>query len=114
VFFPGWSPILKTLVYGAIAYVALIFVLRISGKRTLSKWNAFFVITIAFGSTIASVLLAKVVCLSKGIVALALLVALQFIVTWSSVRWPWFSRLVKAQPSLLIYRGELQQGRIRS
>ncbi len=106
---------LNKVICGVIAYVVLIFILRISGKRTLSKWNAFdLVVTIAFGSIIATILLAKDVSLAEGIVALALLVALQFAVTWLSVRWLWFSRLVKAQPSLLIRNGELLRPAMRA
>lgn len=109
IFFDGWQPVLKTLVSGVAAYVGLIILLRISGKRTLSKWNAFdFAITVALGSTIASILLSNDVSVVQGLVALSLLVLLQYIVTWLSVRWHWFSRAVKAEPSLLLYRGHFQ------
>ncbi len=48
------------LIVGNLAYVALIIFLRVSGKRTLSKWNAFdFVVTIALGSILASVVVSK-------------------------------------------------------
>jgi hypothetical protein len=40
------------------AYIALVIMLRVSGKRTLSKMNAFdLVVTVALGSTLATVLL---------------------------------------------------------
>jgi uncharacterized membrane protein YcaP (DUF421 family) len=64
-------------------------VLRVSGKRTLSKWNAFdFVVTIALGSILATVLLSKDVRLAEGLTACALLVGLQFLNTWIAVRSP--------------------------
>ena len=51
------NPFLNTIILGVIAYIAIIFMLRISGKRTLAKWNSFdFVITIAFGSILSSIL----------------------------------------------------------
>ena len=57
-FFASGSALLRTLVVGSLAYVALVLLLRFSGKRTLSKWNAFdLVVTVAFGSTLATVLL---------------------------------------------------------
>lgn len=44
------------LVIGVLAYASLILLLRASGKRTLSKMNAFdFIVTVALGSTLASV-----------------------------------------------------------
>jgi uncharacterized membrane protein YcaP (DUF421 family) len=69
--------------------------------------NAFdFVVTVALGSTLATVLLSKDVTLAEGVTAFALLIGLQFVVTWLSVRWPIVRRLVTAEPTLLLYRGQ--------
>lgn len=58
--FSGWEGLLRTLVVGVLAYVSLVVFLRISGKRTLSKMNAFdLVVTVALGSTLATVLAAR-------------------------------------------------------
>ncbi len=106
-FFNGWAGMARTAVVGVLAYVALIFFLRISGKRTLSKMNAFdFVVTVALGSTLATILLSKDTPLAEGLLAFALLILLQFIITWLSVRSKTVSRLVKAEPRLLYYQGE--------
>ncbi len=40
-FFNGWESLLRTLVVGVLAYISLVLSLRISGKRTLAKMNAF-------------------------------------------------------------------------
>ena len=70
-----------------LAYIALVVLLRVSGKRTLSKMNAFdLVVTVALGSTLATVLLSKNVALLEGVLAFALLIFLQFVITWLSVR----------------------------
>lgn len=104
--FDSWAGIGRVLLVGTLAYVALVVVLRISGKRTLTKLNAFdLVVTVALGSTLATVLLSKTVPLAEGIAALTLLVGLQFLITWLSVRWPSFRRLVKSEPTLLMLRG---------
>jgi uncharacterized membrane protein YcaP (DUF421 family) len=106
-FFDGWTGLFRTVVVGVCAYVVLIVLLRISGKRTLSKMNAFdFVITVALGSTLATILLSKETALAEGIVALALLIFLQFAITWLSVRSRWVRRFVKAEPRLLFHKGE--------
>lgn len=105
-FFDSWTPVLRVFAVGAPAYAALVFLLRISGKRTLSKLNAFdLVITVAMGSTLANILLSREVALAEGVAALALLVALQFVITWTSVRSSRAQDLVKARPALLVYRG---------
>lgn len=107
VFFDSWFGVLRVVVVGGLAYAGLILVLRISGKRTLSKWNAFdFVVTIALGSTLATVLLSKDVKLAEGLTAFVLLVGLQFILTWIAVRSDNADRLFKSSPTLLLKRGE--------
>ncbi|MCA9113241.1 MAG: hypothetical protein KDA52_25030, partial [Planctomycetaceae bacterium] len=63
--FSGWDSLVRTLVVGVLAYVALVILLRISGKRTLSKLNAFdLVVTVALGSTLATVLLNRNIALA--------------------------------------------------
>ncbi|KUJ86587.1 MAG: hypothetical protein XD36_2964 [Halomonas sp. 54_146] len=90
-FFNGWGSLLRVIVVGVLAYAALVFFLRISGNRTLSKMNAFdLIVTVALGSTLATVLLSKDVALAEGAVAMALLISLQFIITWFSVRTAWY------------------------
>lgn len=106
-FFDSWTGLARVLVVGFLAYTCLLILLRATGKRTLSKLNAFdLIVTVALGSTLSSILISGTVALAEGVLALALLVLLQFAVTWVSVRWKAFGNLVKAQPSLLFYRGE--------
>ena len=57
-FFQGWEGILRTVIVGILGYVTLVAFLRISGKRTLAKLNAFdLVVTVALGSTLAVIFL---------------------------------------------------------
>lgn len=110
-FFAGWEPIGRVLIVGVLAYLGLVTLLRISGKRTLSKMNAFdLVVTVALGSTLATILLSKETALVEGMAALGLLIVLQFVVTWSSMRAKWVSRIVKSEPALLVHRGEFLDG----
>jgi len=113
-FFGSWYSLLRILVVGVLAYVALIVLLRVTGKRTLSKMNAFdLVVTVALGSTLATVLLSKDVALADGVVAFALLIGLQFIITWLSVRSDAVSTLIKAEPALLVRDGALLRDAMR-
>jgi uncharacterized membrane protein YcaP (DUF421 family) len=107
VFFNGWSSLFRILVIGLLAYTTLVLFLRVSGNRTLSKMNAFdLIVTVALGSTLATVLLSKDVALADGAVAMGLLISLQFIITWTSVRFSWVRRLVTGEPLMLLYQGE--------
>ncbi|MFN7104301.1 MAG: DUF421 domain-containing protein [Pseudorhizobium sp.] len=105
-FFQGWSGIIRTVIVGAIAYGFLVLFLRISGKRTLAKLNAFdLVVTVALGSTLSAVLLQESIALAEGATALGLLVSLQYGVTYLSVRSKNFAKLVRSQPTLLARNG---------
>lgn len=113
-FFGGWQSLTRTLVVGVLAYIALVLFLRFSGKRTLAKMNAFdLVVTVALGSTLATVLLAEHVALADGALAFALLVGLQFVVTWSSVRARWVRQLVTGEPVMLPHRGHFLPSALR-
>ncbi len=108
ILFDSWSTVYRTTAIGVLAYVSLVFLLRISGPRTLSKMNAFdFVVTIALGSTLATILLNRNVALAEGVVAFALLIGLQYLVTWSSVRVRWIKKFVTGEPVLLLLQGRL-------
>lgn len=114
IFFDNWAGIGRILVTGVLAYAALIVMLRTSGKRTLSKFNAFdFIVTICLGSMLSSIIITKSVPLIEGIVALALLIALQYGITWLSVRWKPVENLIKSEPRLLVHRGDYQDTAMR-
>lgn len=110
-FFNDWDSIVRVIVLGTLGYVALIVLLRVSGKRTLSKMNAFdFIITITLGSAFASLMVSKTVTLADGVVALSLLVALQYMMTWIYVRSRRFEQLVTGVPQLLFWKGDYLEG----
>lgn len=97
----------RTALVGVLAYVSLVLVLRISGKRTLSKLNAFdLVVTVALGSCLATILLSKDTSLLQGIAGYLVLVGMQFVVAWSSARSKRANQFVSASPTLVFYEGE--------
>jgi uncharacterized membrane protein YcaP (DUF421 family) len=61
----------------------------------------------------ATILLAKDTPLAEGIVAFTLLIGMQFVITWLSVRSAVVGDLVKSQPALLLNRGELLPAALR-
>lgn len=106
--FSGWEPLLRTALMAGLAYPLMLLMVRISGQRTLSRMNAFdMIVTIALGSTLASVITSQDIALAQGILAFALLVALQFLIAKSSVLWPRVKNLVSSEPVLLVHEGRL-------
>ncbi|WP_104116218.1 DUF421 domain-containing protein [Arthrobacter sp. B1805] len=112
--FDSWADIVRVLVVGTVAYGTLIGVLRLSGKRTFSQLNAFdFIITVALGSTLATILLSSDVAYAEGITGLLVLAGLQLIVAWISARWPGARNTVTAKPTALVINGQLQHDGLR-
>src|SRR5699024_9452108 len=84
------------------------------GKRTLAKLNAFdLVVTVALGSTLATILLSADVSWAEGAVALGLLGALQLAVSWTSTRLPGGRSVVTARPTLVLRRGRPDERALR-
>lgn len=106
--FDRWYDVGRVAVVGPLAYGVLVLLLRLSGKRTLAKLNAFdFVVTVALGSTLATVLLSSDVSLVEGAVGLGLLIAAQYLVATASERSKALRRLVKSEPQVVLRHGEI-------
>lgn len=108
--FNNWSTIYRTIIVGTLAYLLLILVLRIFGKRILAKMNAFdFVVTVAFGSILATILTNSKLTLFDGMTALTLLVVLQYVLTKLTVHFNFIDKIVKSEPALLYFDGEYDE-----
>lgn len=104
--FNNWNAVAHVFVVGLGSYIGIVAMLRITGKRTLSKMNAFdFVITVALGSTLAGAMINSNVSLVAALLSFALLIGLQFVVTWTVVRSQRMRKIVTAEPTLLYYNG---------
>lgn len=114
-FFDGWSDLLSVVLKAPLAYGWVVVVLRSSGKRTLSKLNAFdLVVTVAFGSVLASALLDADVAWSEAAVAVSMLTAGQWLVAWCTARSRRFSRMVRAEPQAIVVHGVVQPTAMRN
>ncbi len=109
------SYLFNTAIVGILAYIGVIILLRISGKRTLSKWNSFdFVVTIAFGSILAAMLLSSSTSLAQGLLGFGLLVLFQYLLTWIAARSSVIQKLIKAKPTLLLYQGKILDSALKN
>lgn len=99
---------------GILAYAILVTFLRFSGKRTLSKMNSFdFVVTIALGSTLAATILDTGIPVMEGVMAMGVLVGMQYLVTLACIRNKKINWWVTGEPTLLFYQGEFLNERLR-
>lgn len=112
--FDSWHALGRVLAVGAATYVLLVVLLRIHGKRTLSKLNAFdLVVTVAMGSTLSATSLSSDVTFAEGAAGFAALLVLQYLVARLSVQSARFARLVRSEPRLLLENGRYLEDALR-
>lgn len=110
ILYQSMSDVWRTLLIGILAYLVVVALLRASGKRTLTKLNAFdLVVTVALGSTLATILLSPGVALAEGAMAFLVLVGLQWTVAKLTVLSRGFGRIVKSTPRALLVDGRLDE-----
>lgn len=106
VFFENWSGLLHVFIAGIVAFVAVLFMIRVSGKRTISQMKEFdFIVSVALGSALATMILDKSLPLLEGILAVGILIGLQFIIAKLSLRSETMQKLSTSGPTLLFYNG---------
>jgi uncharacterized membrane protein YcaP (DUF421 family) len=106
-FFESWYNVRRTVVLSIIGFAALMILLRGSGKRTLSKLNAFdFVFVVAVGSVFASTIISKDITLVEGVASMATLIGIQVLFAELTMRFPIVERIVNGEPTLLLSRGK--------
>jgi uncharacterized membrane protein YcaP (DUF421 family) len=107
-FFGGWSSLVRVIVAAPLLYLALVVVLRVSGKRVLAKMNAFdLVVTVSLGSALATGILSSSVAIVEALAGFGMLVLLQYVTAFAAVHVPAAERLIKSEPRLLARNGQL-------
>ncbi|MFL5380906.1 MAG: DUF421 domain-containing protein [Longimicrobiaceae bacterium] len=110
VFFHGFGALGRTLLVGFLAYAALVLLLRLSGKRAIAKMNTFdFVVVVALGSALATIIVDPSIDLASGLAGLILLVAVQYAVSWATAHSKRVEHWVNGYPELLFYRGDFMR-----
>src|SRR3954464_243476 len=105
-FFESWYNVGRTVTLSVIGFAALITMLRVSGKRTLSKMNVFdFVFVVAVGSVFAATIISKDVTLFEGFSALVSLVGFQAILAKIAAHSRRAERIINGDPVLLLSKG---------
>jgi uncharacterized membrane protein YcaP (DUF421 family) len=113
-FFSGWPSLARVVLVGVPLYFLLLAMLQWFGKHALAKSNAYgLVVTVSLGSAVASAVLTKEVSLADAVVAIALLLALQYALELAGSRWGWSSRFLNQTPALLLKDGQLLREALR-
>jgi uncharacterized membrane protein YcaP (DUF421 family) len=106
-FFDGWYYIGRAAALSALGFVAMMTMLRVSGKRTLSKLNVFdFVFVVACGSVLAATIISKDTTLVEGVVSLGVLIVIQVVLAKIAAYSPAAERIINGKPTLLFSNGK--------
>ena len=112
--FASWYSLGRIATLAILTYLVILLLLRLSGNRTLAKTAAFDqVVSVALGSTLATVILSKDTRLTDGATAFLMLIALQFVVAKLILRSLWFQRLVISTPQVLVQDGRIREADLR-
>ena len=104
--FDNWYDLWRILAITITTYAVLILILRGAGKRSLSKLNIFdLVVTVALGSTLATIMLSKDLTFAEGALVFGVLCGLQWSVAWLSLHAEWFKRVIRSEPRILFDDG---------
>ncbi|RYG18843.1 MAG: DUF421 domain-containing protein [Chitinophagaceae bacterium] len=105
-FFKDWETLYQLAICAAISFLVLFIFIRISGKRTLAKLNAFdFVVSVTLGSTLSSMMLLKTT-ITEGAVALLVIIILQYLLAYLAKKSTMLEKAINSTPSLLFYNGK--------
>ncbi|RZK53180.1 MAG: DUF421 domain-containing protein [Pedobacter sp.] len=104
--FKDWETLYHIAICATISFLALFIFIRISGKRTLAKLNAFdFVVSVTLGSTLSSMMLLKTT-VAEGCAALIIIIVLQYLLAYFAKKSTNLEKVINSTPSLLFYNGK--------
>jgi uncharacterized membrane protein YcaP (DUF421 family) len=103
---PWWEFVLRALV----VYVALLVLVRLSGKRSVGQFTPFdMVLLILLGTAVQNSLIGKDISLLGGLLLAVTLIALNYAVGWLAARSRRFDKLVEGKPVQIIANGKLDK-----
>lgn len=108
------APLYTVPLSAAVLYVVLLIATRWMGLRSFARFSSFdFALTVAIGSVIASVIVSSDITLLHGVLGIASLFALQFVVGTLRLRRAVVQRAVDNRPLLLMDRDRIYDAHLR-
>ncbi|HEV7779484.1 MAG TPA: YetF domain-containing protein [Luteibacter sp.] len=100
---PWWHFALR----GALVYLGLLVMLRLTGKRTFGEMSAFDVIVLTLvGGTLRTSIIGDDTSFAGAFIGVAAILATDKALGWASARLPRFNRLVEGIPAILARHGQ--------
>jgi uncharacterized membrane protein YcaP (DUF421 family) len=107
IYYDGWKDLVRIGLAAPVIYFTIIAFIRLAGKRSTSQMNNFdWVVTVALGSIAGAGITSNSVTALEALFAIAILLLIQWALTFLLARNAALESLVKSSPRLLVYRGE--------
>ena len=101
---PWWEFVLRAVV----VYVAILVLVRVSGKRTIGQFTPFdMILLVLLGTAVQNSLIGEDVSLLGGLILAATLIALNYLVGFATSRSARADRLIEGVPVVLARDGKL-------
>ena len=115
IFYDDFNSIIRIVISAPIIYLLVIGYIQLIGKRTTSQLNSFdWIVTVAMGSMVASVVIMKNVPVIDGAIAIFTLMGLQYVITKLMVHFKLWRKIIRSTPELLVFEGKfLEENMIR-
>jgi uncharacterized membrane protein YcaP (DUF421 family) len=105
---PNPADLVLVLVRTVVVYLALVLLLRASGKRQLGQMTLFdLVVLLVISNAVQNAMVGPDTSLAGGLLAAATLVGLNWLVDRLELRSGWFRKRLTGSPTLLIHDGQL-------
>jgi uncharacterized membrane protein YcaP (DUF421 family) len=112
--FDNWESVGRIVFSAACIYVAVVAALRVLGEQALAKMSAYdLIVTVALGSLVATIPLSTGITVVDGLAAIGTYLVLQEFTRWLLARMPGARKLVKEQPALLVWEGQMLHDRMQ-
>jgi len=113
-FFDGEGAIWQIPASAILGFTALLFLLRLAGKRTVAKFNMYdLILTFTVGSILSSFIILESVQFVDAGVGLISVITIDYLISYAVMRSDTVRGWVKAKPTLLVFNGEMQTGNMR-
>jgi uncharacterized membrane protein YcaP (DUF421 family) len=107
---PFWDIILRTV----LVYAALLIGLRLAGKREIGQMTVFdLIVLLLIANAVQNAMVGPDSSLTGGILAAAVLLVLNAVLSWLLQQYPRLRKLVEGSPTLLILHGQVLNDKMR-
>ncbi|MFN2627560.1 MAG: DUF421 domain-containing protein [Gaiellaceae bacterium] len=107
-------PVAEKAVRTAVVYAAILFLIRVAGKRSLASLNSFdFVVLLLLSNVVQNAIIGNDTSLTGGLLGAAILLALNWILVRLTFLHPMVTRLLQGSPTMLYRNGRVDVAALR-